>query len=54
MAAALGQRMATIVSDDYEMDPQRAAAVKLANWDYRVDVAAVLEALRRECPDLGR
>ena len=52
MAAALGQRIETIVSDDYEMDPQRAAAVKLANWDYRVDVEAVLALLRREHPDL--
>jgi len=52
MAAALGQRIATVVSDDYEMDPQRAAAIRLANWDYRVDVDAVLAALRRERPGL--
>jgi capsular polysaccharide biosynthesis protein len=52
MAAALGQRIETIVSDDYEMDPQRAAAIKQVNWDYRVDVEAVLALLRRERPDL--
>ena len=37
---------------DYEMDPERAAVIKVANWDYRIDVKAVLAVLRRERPEL--
>ena len=52
MGEALGQRVATVYSEDYAIDLDRAARVKLANWDYRVDVAAVLACLRSEQPDL--
>lgn len=54
MGEALGQRVVTVVSDDYEMDPQRAAAIKSMHWDYRVDVAAVIAVLRDECPEVFR
>jgi hypothetical protein len=52
MANALGQRMATIVSDAYDMDPVRAAAIRPVQWDYRVAVDEVLALLRRELPDV--
>jgi capsular polysaccharide biosynthesis protein len=52
MANALGQRMATIVSDAYDMDPARAAAIRPVQWDYRVAVDEVLAVLRRELPDV--
>jgi capsular polysaccharide biosynthesis protein len=50
MAAALGQRIATVVSDEYDMHPERAATTRSVQWDYRVDVGAVIAALERELP----
>lgn len=52
MAGALGQRIVTSVSDDYRMDPARAARIRPVQWDYRVDVGEVLAVLARELPDV--
>jgi capsular polysaccharide biosynthesis protein len=52
MAEALGQRIVTIVSDDYDIDAARAAQIQPPHWDYRVDVIEVLAALERELPDV--
>jgi capsular polysaccharide biosynthesis protein len=51
MAAALGQRIATIISEDYCMEPGRATRIRPVQWDYRVDVDEVLAVLARELPD---
>lgn len=49
VARALGQRIVTLVSDDYDLTrPEELAA----NWDYRVDVAQVLRALEDSAPEV--
>jgi capsular polysaccharide biosynthesis protein len=52
MGEALGQRVVTVVSDDYDLDPARAARIKSMHWDYRVDVPAVVSTLCGERPEL--
>jgi len=47
MARALGQRIETVVSDDYEMAPERSGSTRPVQWDYRVDVGAVVVAVER-------
>ncbi len=54
MGEALGQRVVTVVSDDYDIDLARAARIKSMHWDYRVDVPAVVSTLRGERPELFR
>jgi capsular polysaccharide biosynthesis protein len=49
LTRTLGQRLVTIVSDDYDVTRPEPNASHL---DYRVDVDEVLAALRKEAPDL--
>jgi capsular polysaccharide biosynthesis protein len=52
----LGQRLVTIVSDDFEISTAEATAPppgnRVDNLDYRVDIAEVLAVLRREVPEI--
>jgi capsular polysaccharide biosynthesis protein len=50
IARALGQRLATVVSDDYELT--RGETLE-ANWDYRVPVGEVLKALAEVAPEVA-
>jgi capsular polysaccharide biosynthesis protein len=49
LTGVLGQRLVTLVSDDYDVTrPEQNAS----HLDYRVDVAEVLAVLRREVPEI--
>jgi capsular polysaccharide biosynthesis protein len=48
IAQALGQRIVTLVSEDYDLTRAEALA---ANWDYRADVGQVLRALEDTAPE---
>jgi capsular polysaccharide biosynthesis protein len=45
MAPLLGQRILTVESDEYVMDESRRHDVQPVNWDYRVPVERVREAV---------
>jgi capsular polysaccharide biosynthesis protein len=47
----LGQRLVTLVSDDYDFTRPEPNA---SHVDYRVDIAEVLAVLRREVPEIFR
>lgn len=49
IAQALGQRIVTLVSDDYDLTRPETLA---ANWDYRADVGRVLGALKEAAPEV--
>jgi hypothetical protein len=49
LASTMGQRMVTIVSDEFEVSD---LGPNPSYYDYRVDVDEVLAALRKEAPDL--
>lgn len=49
IASALGQRLCAVVTDDYDLTRPETLE---ANWDYRVSVAEVLDALGEVAPDV--
>jgi capsular polysaccharide biosynthesis protein len=49
IARAIGQRLVPVISDDYDLTRPETLD---ANWDYRVSVTDVLDALEKVAPDV--